>query len=48
MCNKCITQVNENKEFDAFLNLLERETPNEYGCMLPYFKKNDDLFLLGR
>ena len=36
----CITsnnQINENKEFEANLNLLKRKTPNDFGHMLPYY-----------
>ena len=38
MCNKCNNQINENKEFEAILNLLKREKPNGCGHMLPYYK----------
>ena len=36
-CNKFNNQINENKEFEANLNLLKREAPNEFGYMLPYY-----------
>ena len=36
MCNKCNNQINENKEFEANMNLLKRNVPNEFGYMLPY------------
>ena len=37
VCNKCNNQVNENKEFEANLNELKRNHPNEFGHMLPCF-----------
>ena len=37
VCNKCNNQINENKEFEAILNLLKRNAPNEFGYMLPYY-----------
>ena len=37
MCNKFYNQINENKEFEANLNLLKRKAPNELGYMLPYY-----------
>ena len=37
VCNKCNNQINENKEFEANLNLLKREEPNDFGHMLPYY-----------
>ena len=37
MCYKCNIQINENKEFEANLNLLKRKAPNEFGYMLPYY-----------
>ena len=39
MCDKFINQINENKEIEAVLNLLKRKAPNEFGHMLPYYKK---------
>ena len=38
MCVKCKNHINENKEFEANLNLLKRNAPNEFGHMLPYYK----------
>ena len=38
MCVKCINHINENKEFEANLNLLKGNAPNEFGYMLPYCK----------
>ena len=38
MCNNCNNQVIENKEFEANLNLLKRQTPNEFGYIVPYFR----------
>ena len=38
VCNKCINQINENKEFEANLNELKRHQPNEFGYMLPFYK----------
>ena len=46
-CNECNTekgcdgfniQANENKEFEANLNLIKGQPPNEFGHMLPHFK----------
>ena len=37
LCTTCNNQVNENKEFEAILNLIKREAPNQFGHMLPYF-----------
>ena len=46
-CNACKDEIlyvtsnnriNENKEFEANLNLLKRKAPNEFGYMLPYYK----------
>ena len=37
LCEKCNNQVNENKEFEANLNLLKRKPLNEFGYMLPYY-----------
>ena len=37
----CVTfnnKINENKEFEANLNLLKRKAPNEFGYMLPCYK----------
>ena len=38
VCVKCNNHINENKEFEANLNLLKRNAPNEFGYMLPYYK----------
>ena len=37
MCDICNNQINENKEFEANLNLLKRDKPNDCGHMLPYY-----------
>ena len=37
MCIKCNNQINENKKFEANLNLLKRKAPNEFGYMLPCY-----------
>ena len=37
MCEKCNNQVNESKEFEAKLKLLQRKAPNQFGHMLPYY-----------
>ena len=37
LCTLCNNQINENKEFEANLNLLKRKTPNDFGYMLPYY-----------
>ena len=36
-CDRCSHQINENKEFDANLNLFKGEPPNEFCQRLPYF-----------
>ena len=38
LCATCNNLINENKEFEANLNLLKREKPNDFGYMLPYYK----------
>ena len=38
LCNKCNYQINENKEFEANLNELKRQPPNDFGYMLPYYE----------
>ena len=38
MCDSCNNQINENKEFEANLNLLKRDKPNDFRHMLPYYK----------
>ena len=38
LCVTCNNKINENKEFEANLNLLKRKAPNESGYMLPYCK----------
>ena len=37
-CVTCNNRNNENKEFEAKLNLLKRKAPNEFGYLLPYYK----------
>ena len=37
LCATCINQINETKEFEANLNLLKQEKPNDRGHMLPYY-----------
>ena len=37
ICITCNNQINENKEFEASLYLLEGETPNQFGYTLPYY-----------
>ena len=46
MCDRCNNQINENKEFEAKLNLLKRNAPNEFGYMLLIIKYNFQLFVL--
>ena len=46
LCTTCNNQINENKEFEANLNLLKRKAPNEFGHILPYHKEQDDLFVM--
>ena len=38
LCVTCNDKINENKEFEANLNLLKRKAPNEFVYMLPYYK----------
>ena len=38
LCKECNIQINEIKEFEAYLNDLNRHPLNEFGHMLPYFK----------
>ena len=38
VCNKCNIQLNENKEFEANLNLSEWQPPNQFDRMLPYYQ----------
>ena len=35
LCATCNNLINENKEFEANLNLLKRDVPNQFGHMLP-------------
>ena len=44
LCNKCNNQINENKEFEANLNLLKRKAPNpnEFGYMLTYYTNSSN------
>ena len=37
LCVNCDNQINENKEFEVYFNLIKREPPSEFGYMLPYF-----------
>ena len=37
LCTTCNNLINENKEFEAILNLLKREKPNDCGHVLPYY-----------
>ena len=38
LCTTCNNQINENKEFEAILNLLKRKAPNEFGYKLPCYE----------
>ena len=38
LCVTCNNKINENKEFEANLNLLKRKARNNFGYMLPYYK----------
>ena len=38
-CDRCINQVDENKTFEAKLNLIKLGAPNQFGHMLPYYKE---------
>ena len=37
LCDECKNHVNENKEFDAKLNLVKRQAPNHSVRMRPYY-----------
>ena len=37
--NNCNNQVNENKEIEANINVLKRQTPNDFGHMFPYYEE---------
>ena len=37
LCSNCNNKINENKEFEANLNLLKREAPSQFGYMPPYY-----------
>ena len=39
LCVTCNKKIDENKEFEANINLLKRKAPNEFGYMLPSCKK---------
>ena len=39
-CNRCNNQINENKEFEANLNLLKGQASNQFGHMLRYYEEN--------
>ena len=39
LCTTCNNQGNENKEFEANLNLLRREAPNQLRQALPFYKR---------
>ena len=36
LCATCNNQINENEDFEATLNLLKQEAPNQFGQMLPF------------
>ena len=38
-CNNCNNQINENKEFEANINLIKPEAPNQSGHLLTYYKE---------
>ena len=46
ICNRCKNQMNESKDFEANLNLLKRQGPNDFGHMFLCFKEQDDLFAI--
>ena len=39
-CNRCDNQINENKEFEAILNLLKGQASNQFGHMLRNYEEN--------
>ena len=44
-CKRCISQFNENKEFEVNLNLWKRQPPDKNGYIFPYFKEKDEFFV---
>ena len=46
MCSRCNNQIIENIPFEAKLNLLKGQAPNEFDHMFPCFKEQDDLFVV--
>ena len=44
LCTTCNNQANENLEFEANLVSLKRDVPNEFGDLLPYYKKSFSTF----
>ena len=38
MCKICNNQIEENEEFEGYLNLVKRHAPNEFGYIFPYFE----------
>ena len=41
LCITCNNRINENKELEAYLNLLKRQGPNQFRHMLPHQKELD-------
>ena len=39
ICDECIVLVNENKQFEVNLNLLQRKPSNQFVHMLPYYQE---------
>ena len=44
LCTTRNSQINENKEFETNLNILDRKAPNDCGHVLPYYKKHLSTF----
>ena len=38
LCDECNNQANENRKFEANLNLFKRHVLNQFGHKLPYYK----------
>ena len=46
LCTICNNEVNKNKEIKANLNLIQRQTPIEFGHMLLHLEEQDHLFVI--
>ena len=39
LCDRCNDQINKNRQFEANVNLLKRQAPNQFGYMLLFLKR---------